>query len=94
MAIEDIYNAVMEYDEDRVAELVQSEVDAGTDVQKILDKGMIAALDVIGEKFSQGTLFVPEMLMAARPSRPGSTSCARCSPTAEPNPRAPSSSER
>jgi 5-methyltetrahydrofolate--homocysteine methyltransferase len=71
MAIEDIYNAVMEYDEDRVAELVQSEVDAGTDVQKILDKGMIAALDVIGEKFSQGTLFVPEMLMAAEAMQAG-----------------------
>ena len=43
MAIEDIYNAVMEYDEEAVAELVQAEVDAGTDVDKILNDGMIAA---------------------------------------------------
>jgi len=71
MAIEDIYNAVMEYDEDRVAELVQAEVDAGTDVQRILSEGMIAALDVIGEKFSEGTLFVPEMLMAAEAMQAG-----------------------
>lgn len=65
MAIEDIYAAVIEYDEERVAELVQAEVDAGTDIQAILNEGMIAALDEIGQKFSQGTLFVPEMLMAA-----------------------------
>jgi 5-methyltetrahydrofolate--homocysteine methyltransferase len=71
MAIEDIYKAVMEYDEEEVARLVQGEVDAGTDVQTILNEGMIAALDVIGEKFSQGTLFVPEMLMAAEAMQAG-----------------------
>jgi len=71
MAIEDIYNAVMEYDEEAVAELVQAEVDAGTNLEKILNEGMIAALDVIGEKFSEGTLFVPEMLMAAEAMQAG-----------------------
>lgn len=71
MAIQDIYNAVMEYDEEAVAELVQAEVDAGTNLEKILNEGMIAALDVIGEKFSEGTLFVPEMLMAAEAMQAG-----------------------
>lgn len=71
MAIEDIYSAVMEYDEEAVARLVQAEVDAGTDLTKILNEGMISALDVIGEKFSEGTLFVPEMLMAAEAMQAG-----------------------
>ena len=65
MAIKDIYAAIMDFDETRVADLVNAEIAAGTDVQVILDEGMIAALDVIGQKFSEGTLFVPEMLMAA-----------------------------
>lgn len=65
MAIKDIYDAIMDFDETRVADLVNAEIAAGTDVQVILDEGMIAALDVIGQKFSEGTLFVPEMLMAA-----------------------------
>ncbi len=65
MAIKDIYDAIMDFDETRVADLVNAEIAAGTDVQVILDEGMIAALDIIGQKFSEGTLFVPEMLMAA-----------------------------
>jgi 5-methyltetrahydrofolate--homocysteine methyltransferase len=65
MAIKDIYGAIMDFDETRVADLVNAEIAAGTDVQVILDEGMIAALDMIGQKFSEGTLFVPEMLMAA-----------------------------
>jgi len=71
MAVEDIFNAVMEYDEEAVPELVQAELDAGTDVKTILQDGMIAALDVIGERFSAGTLFVPEMLMAAEAVQAG-----------------------
>ena len=65
MAIKDIYDAIMDFDETRVADLVNAEIAAGTDVQVILDEGMIAALDMIGQKFSEGILFVPEMLMAA-----------------------------
>ena len=71
MPIKDIYDAVMEYDEDEVAELVRSEVEAGTDIKQILNEGMIAALDEIGRKFSEGTLFVPEMLMAAEAMQAG-----------------------
>ena len=65
MSIQDIYDAVMAYDDEGVAELVNAEVAAGTDVTAILNQGMIAALDEIGERFSAGTLFVPEMLLAA-----------------------------
>ena len=71
MSIQEIYEAVMEYEEEDVAELVQAEVDAGTDVEQILNEGLIKALDVIGEKFSAGTLFVPEMLMAAEAVQAG-----------------------
>jgi 5-methyltetrahydrofolate--homocysteine methyltransferase len=65
MAIKDIYQAVIDYDEVRVPELVEAEIEAGTDVQVILNEGMVTALDEIGQKFSDGILFVPEMLMAA-----------------------------
>jgi 5-methyltetrahydrofolate--homocysteine methyltransferase len=71
MAIQDIYDAVMEYEEDRVVELVNQEIDTGTDIKAILDNGMIAALDTIGQRFSEGTIFVPEMLMAAEAVQAG-----------------------
>ncbi len=71
MSIQEIYDAVMDYEEEDVAELVQAEVDAGTDIEEILNQGLINALDVIGEKFSAGTLFVPEMLLAAEAVQAG-----------------------
>ncbi len=63
MSLRAIYDAVMAFDEERVAELARAEIEAGTDVNAILNEGMIAALDEVGRKFSEGILFVPEMLM-------------------------------
>ena len=65
MAVEDIFEAVLEFDEDRVAELVEVELGAGTRVETVLNDGLIAALDTVGARFSEGTIFVPEMLLAA-----------------------------
>ncbi len=65
MAVEDIYRAVMDFDDERVADLVRKEVEAGTDIKRILDQGLVAPLDTIGRQFSEGIVFVPEMLMAA-----------------------------
>jgi methanogenic corrinoid protein MtbC1 len=44
----------------------QSALDAGSNVQDIIDKGLIAAMDDVGEQFSKGLLFVPQMLRAAK----------------------------
>jgi 5-methyltetrahydrofolate--homocysteine methyltransferase len=71
MSTREIHDAVLEYDDESVPELVQAEIDAGTDVQEILDEGLIAALDEVGRQFSAGTLFVPEMLMAAEAVQAG-----------------------
>lgn len=71
MTVDDIYDAVMEYDDERVVELIEAELDAGTDVNQILDDGLIAALDDIGEQFAEGLTFVPQMLMAAEAVQAG-----------------------
>jgi len=71
VSIREIHDAVLEYDEERVPELIRTEIDAGTNVQDILNDGLIAALDTVGQKFSAGTLFVPEMLMAAEAVQAG-----------------------
>jgi 5-methyltetrahydrofolate--homocysteine methyltransferase len=44
----------------------QSALDAGSKVQDILDKGLIAAMDEVGEKFTTGQMFVPQMLRSAK----------------------------
>jgi 5-methyltetrahydrofolate--homocysteine methyltransferase len=71
MTVQHIYDAVMAYDEEEIPKLVRAELEAGTAPDKVLQEGMVAALDTIGERFSEGTLFVPEMLMAAEAVKAG-----------------------
>ncbi len=51
-------------------ELTQAAVDEGLDPRTILS-AMTAAMDVVGRKFQEGELFVPEMLIAARAMKAG-----------------------
>ncbi len=71
MAIKEIFDAILSLDEARTAEIVQAELDHGTDVMTILNKGLIAAMDEVGKRYSQGVFFVPEMLMAAQAMKRG-----------------------
>ena len=49
-----------------VKELVQQTIDEGTDPEKILNEGLLAGMSVIGEKFKNNEVYVPEVLVAAR----------------------------
>jgi 5-methyltetrahydrofolate--homocysteine methyltransferase len=71
MAIQEIFNAVTEFKKDKVTELVMTEIDSGTEISIILNDGLIAPLDEIGKQFSDGKLFVPEMLRAAQTMKAG-----------------------
>ena len=66
MAIQEIYQPILGFDEEKVKELTRAEIDAGTDIDSMLNDGMIGAMDEVGRQFTQGILFVPEMLMAAQ----------------------------
>ena len=46
--------------------LVQQALDEGLTPMTILDDGLLAAMDVIGEKFKNNEIYVPEMLIARR----------------------------
>jgi 5-methyltetrahydrofolate--homocysteine methyltransferase len=66
MAVQDIFNAILAYDEATVKAQTQAELESGTDIATILNEGLIAPMDVVGERFSAGDLFIPEMLKAAQ----------------------------
>ena len=55
-----------------VKELVQQAIDAGMDPQEILG-GLLFGMDVIGEKFKNGEIYIPEVLVAARAMNQGAT---------------------
>jgi len=51
---------------DETAEAVQSAVDEGVSAEEILNKGLVAGMDVVGQKFKNNEFYVPEVLIAAR----------------------------
>ncbi|ADG80954.1 Methionine synthase [Thermincola ferriacetica] len=71
MSIKDIYQAVIDFNNAKVVELVKHELANGTDVSTILNDGLIAAMDEVGRLFSEGELFVPEMLRSAQAMKAG-----------------------
>ena len=49
-----------------VKEMVQQAIDEGCDPAKILNEGLLDGMNVIGEKFKNNEVYVPEVLVAAR----------------------------
>ena len=66
-----IIDAVLDFDQEKIAQLVRAHLDQGADALEILDQALIAAMDEVGRQFSAGVFFVPEMLMAAEAMHAG-----------------------
>ncbi len=71
MSIEDIFQSIVQLKRGEIADLVQAEIDASTDIAVILEEGLINAMGAVGSEFSAGRLFVPEMLRAAETMKIG-----------------------
>ncbi|MFQ5836126.1 MAG: B12-binding domain-containing protein [bacterium] len=54
-----------------VKELVQKAIDEGEDVEKVLNEGLVAGMNVVGAKFKANEFYVPEVLIAARAMKAG-----------------------
>jgi 5-methyltetrahydrofolate--homocysteine methyltransferase len=70
-AYDAIFDAVLDNDDKAVPELVRDALAKGYDVHDVLNEGLIAAMDEVGDEFAAGKIFVPEMLMAARAMKAG-----------------------
>ncbi|HHU12177.1 MAG TPA: cobalamin-binding protein [Clostridiaceae bacterium] len=55
-----------------VKALVQEALDQGIAAEKVLNDGLLAGMSVIGEKFKNNEIFVPDVLIAARAMKMGS----------------------
>ena len=49
-----------------VKEMVQQALDEGSNPEQILNEGLLAGMSIIGEKFKNNEVYVPEVLVAAR----------------------------
>ena len=54
-----------------VAALVQEALDAGATARSILEEGLMAGMNVVGVKFKNNEVYVPEVLIAARAMNAG-----------------------
>jgi len=52
--------------EPKVIELVRNALDEGVAAKEILNQGLIAGMDIVGEKMENEDMFIPEVLMAAK----------------------------
>ncbi len=69
--LEDISQAVQTGKMKVVKELIPKAVDEGLSAQTILNDGLLAGMNVIGDRFTRNEAFVPEVLVAARAMNKG-----------------------
>ncbi|MCP4719662.1 MAG: cobalamin-binding protein [Desulfobacteraceae bacterium] len=58
--------ALVSCDKDQLVGLVNTALAENTPASDILNKGLIAGMDIVGEKMENGDMFIPEVLMAAQ----------------------------
>jgi 5-methyltetrahydrofolate--homocysteine methyltransferase len=58
--------AVLKGEIDKAVAETQKALDAGKNVQVILDESLIAAMGEVGDRYSKGIIFVPQMLRSAK----------------------------
>lgn len=61
-----IQEDVLKGDHKIITNHVREMLDKGFEPRKILNRGMLAAMEIIGERFKDGTVFIPEVLLSAR----------------------------
>jgi len=64
--LQELAEAVINGKRDRAVELTKKAIEEGITPKEILDKGLIAGMNVVGEKFKANEFYVPEVLVAAR----------------------------
>ena len=69
--LEDIFSAVIEGKVDDAAAGVEQGLNEGVAVDDILKKGLLAAMDVVGERFGEGEMFIPQVIWSAKSMQAG-----------------------
>ena len=70
-AMQEISAAIIEGEDDEVDELTKKALDDGITALEIMDDGLIAGMGIVGIKFRDNIIFVPEVLACARAMKAG-----------------------
>lgn len=63
---EDIAEGLIEGNIENVKKFIQNAINDGAAAEKILDKGLLAGMEVIGQRFKVGDMFIPEVIHRAK----------------------------
>jgi 5-methyltetrahydrofolate--homocysteine methyltransferase len=59
-------DAIISGDQNTAVEVTKTALDEGTAAESVLNDGLIAGMDVIGDRFKKNEVYIPEVLIAAR----------------------------
>ena len=69
--LDELARAVIDGDGEAVASLVHRALSEGLQASRIINEGLIAGMNTVGERFKQGEFFIPEVMMSARSMHDG-----------------------
>jgi corrinoid protein of di/trimethylamine methyltransferase len=61
-----LHDAIIEFDADKAKEIAQKGIAAGADPIEMINQGIRQALELMGQRFSTGNVFLPELMLAAQ----------------------------
>jgi len=67
--LSEIAKSIVEANIAKTEKLTKVAIDADIPAEEILNKGLVAAMQVIGEGFERGEIFLPELLMSGEAAR-------------------------
>ena len=69
--LEDIYTAIVEGKVEDAAAGVEQGLNSGIEVDDILKKSLLSAMDLVGERFGEGEIFIPQVIWSAKAMQAG-----------------------
>lgn len=63
---QNMIDTLIEGDEKQLASLIQAALDEGVSAKEILEKGLMAGMDIVGERMEAEDMFIPEVLRSAK----------------------------
>lgn len=64
--LKEMAQAVIDGNQEKCEQLTHQLLDAGLSAKEILDRGLVPGMDVVGIRFRDNIIFVPEVLISAR----------------------------
>jgi len=62
---EALAEAIIKGDQKAAVELTKAALDEGIEAKTVLDSGLIAGMDVVGKRFKNNEVYIPEVLISA-----------------------------